>query len=114
LYLVIKTTIIRKRRELGIQKALGFTTLQLMNQIALSLSPSIILGAALGAAGAYVFFNPLMEAVMGGMGISQSTLLVPVSWVVVPSAVLVVLAYAISMLIAVRIRKISAYALVSE
>jgi len=33
LYLIVKTMIIRRRRELGIQKALGFTTLQLMNQI---------------------------------------------------------------------------------
>jgi len=114
LYLVIKTTIIRQRRELGIQKALGFTTFQLMNQIALSLSPSIVLGAAVGAIGAYILFNPLMEAVTGGMGIAQSNLLTPISWVVVPSVVLVALAYAVSMLIAWRIRKISAYALVSE
>ena len=114
LYLIIKTTIIRRKRELGIQKALGFTTFQLMNQVALGLSPSIILGAVLGTVGAYTLFNPLMDTVMGGMGIVQSNLLTPISWVVVPSIVLVLLAYVVSMLISFRIRKISAYALVSE
>ena len=116
LYLIIKTIIIRRRRELGIQKALGFTTLQLMNQIALSLTPSIVFGVALGAITAHIFFNSIFVTMSSsmGMGITQANLLTPISWVAVTSVALIMLAYAVSMLVAWRIRKISAYALVSE
>jgi len=113
LYLIIKTIIIRRKRELGIQKAIGFTTIQLMSQISLSLSPPIILGVIIGAIGGYIGFNPIFVAMVRGMGISQADMLVPVAWVVVVSVGLVALAYAVSMLIAGRIRKISAYGLVT-
>jgi len=114
LYLVIKTTIIRRRRELGIQKAIGFTTFQLMNQIAMGLSPSIIIGTVLGSAGGYLGFNAIFVALVRGMGIARADLPIPLAWVAVMCAALVVLAYTISLLTAWRIRKISAYTLVTE
>ena len=114
LYLVLKTTILRRRRELGIQKALGFTTLQLMNQIALSLTPTILFGVIIGALGGYFGFNSIFAALARGQGIVRVNLPSPLVWTILLSAALVLLAYAVSMLIAWRIRKISAYALVSE
>jgi len=66
LYLVLKTTILRRRQELGIQKALGFTTLQLMNQIALSLTPTILFGVVIGALGGYFGFNSIFAAIARG------------------------------------------------
>jgi len=114
LYLVIKTTIIRRRRELGIQKAIGFTTFQLMNQIAMGLSPSIIIGTVLGSAGGYLGFNAIFVALVRGMGIARADLPIPLAWVAVMCTALVVLAYTISLLTAWRIRKISAYALVTR
>lgn len=114
LYLVIKTSILRRRRELGIQKAVGFTTLQLMNQIALSLTPAILAGTVIGASGGYFGFNPIFVAVTQGMGISRTNMPSPLGWTVVMCVALIALSYAVSMLIAWRIRKISAYALVTE
>ena len=114
LYLVLKTTILRRRRDLGIQKALGFSTLQLMNQIALSLSPTILLGVAIGAMGGYFGFNLIFALLAQGAGIVRVDLPSPLVWTILLSVALVLLAYAVSMLIAWRIRKISAYALVSE
>jgi putative ABC transport system permease protein len=114
LFMVIKTTILRKRRDLGIQKALGFTTLQLMNQIALNITPSLIIGVIAGAIGAFIGFNPIFAAITGGMGIVRTNLPIPIDWTFIVCVGLILLAYAVSMLIAWRIRKISAYALVSE
>ena len=51
---------------------------------------------------------------MGGMGIVQVSLPVPLDQTIVTCAALTVLAYLVSMAIAWRIRKISAYTLVSE
>jgi len=114
LYMVIKAAILRKKRELGIQKALGFTTVQLMNQIALSLTPTILLGVIIGSIGGYFGFNPIVVALMRNMGIAQANMTIPLAWISVLCISLALLAYAVSMTIAWRVRKISAYALVTE
>jgi putative ABC transport system permease protein len=114
LYMIIKTTILRRRRELGIQKAIGFTTLQLMNQIAFNMLPVIVIGVAAGAVLGYIGFNPMMAATMAGMGVVRVDLPVSASQTTMVCIALITLAYIVSMLIAVRIRKISAYTLVTE
>ena len=112
LYVVIKTTILRRKRELGISKAVGYTTWQLMNQISLSLIPAIMLGVLVGAFAGYFGLNPMMGALMGGMGIVKVALPVPMDQTIMVCVALIILAYAASMLISRRIRKISAYSLV--
>lgn len=114
LYIIIKTTILRRRRELGIQKALGFTTLQLMNQTALNMTPIILVGAVIGAVAGYFGLNPMMALLLGGMGIVRTHMVTPLSQTVAVCAALIALAYIVSMSISWRIRKISAYSLVSE
>lgn len=114
LYMVIKTTVLRRRRELGIQKAVGFTTLQLMNQIALNMTPIILLGVAIGAVAGYFGFNPLFKAMLSGVGVAKSNLPVPLDQIIIICILLIILAYAVSMLIAWRIKKISAYTMISD
>ena len=114
LYMIIKTTILRRRRELGIQKAVGFTTFQLMNQTAFNMTPVVIVGVIIGAFAGYFGFSPAMGLTMKGFGIVQVDLPAPLGQIIVVCVALVLLAYAVSMLIAWRIRKISAYSLVSE
>jgi len=114
LYMVIKTLILRKKHELGIQKAVGFTTFQLMNQIALNMMPVIITGIILGFFAGYYGFNPIMKLSLTGFGIVQVDLPTPLNQIIFVCIALGVLAYLVSMLIAWRIRKISAYSLVSE
>ena len=48
LYLVIKTMIIKRKKEFGVMKAIGYSTIQLMNQISISFLPVIITGVAIG------------------------------------------------------------------
>ena len=114
LYMVIKTTILHKKRELGIQKAVGYTTFLLMNQIALNITPIIAAGAILGALAGYFGLNPIMAALMGGMGIVKVSLPAPIDQTIMVCFALIALAYFASMLIAWRIRRISAHSLVSE
>jgi putative ABC transport system permease protein len=114
LYLMLKTVILRRRRELGIQKALGFTTLQLMNQFALYFIPVMALGVAAGGLLGIFGFNSIFVALTRSMGIMTASLPAPVGPVIAMCIALIALSYALAMLIAARIRKISAYALVSE
>ncbi|MCL1872986.1 MAG: FtsX-like permease family protein [Clostridiales bacterium] len=114
LYLVIKAMILRRKQELGIQKAIGYTTLQLMIQTALNFTPVVILGVAIGGLCGHFGFNPLFTAIARSSGILETHMPSPTVWTIITCLALIALAYLVSMLIAWRIRKISPYTLVSE
>ena len=114
LYFVINSSIVRKRRELGIQKAIGFTTLQLMNQLSLGLLPPVMIGVIIGSLIGISETNTIMSVAQRSMGIMKANYIIMTSWIALFGVALVVVSYITSMLITYRIRKISAYALVSE
>jgi len=114
LYFVINATIVRKHRDLGIQKAIGYTTGNLMNQISLAFSLPILLGVAAGVALGVLLVDPLMSMGLRPMGVMQANLIVNMAWAVVAGVAIVVLSYVISIFVTWRIRKISAYRLVTE
>jgi putative ABC transport system permease protein len=49
LYFVVNSSITRQKRTLGIQKAIGFTTFQLMNQVSLSFLIPVAVGVFIGS-----------------------------------------------------------------
>ena len=114
LFLILKTVIIRRRREFGIQKAMGFTTFQLMNQISLGYIPVIALGVAAGGVVGILGFNNMFVALTKNLGIMSASMPSPAGMVVIMCVLLVLMAYICAMLISWRIRRISAYALVTE
>ena len=114
LYLVIGATIIRRHRDLGIQKAIGFTTGALMRQISLAFSMPVVLGTAIGVLVGVFYASPLLNIAMRPMGVLAANLLVSNAWMIVAGAAITVLAIGLSLLVTWRIRKISAYKLVTE
>jgi len=114
LYLVIGATIIRRHRDLGIQKAIGFTTGDLMRQISLAFSIPVVLGTAIGVLLGIFYASPLLNVAMRPMGVLAANLLVNNAWMAVAGAIITVLAIGLSLLVTWRIRKISAYKLVTE
>lgn len=114
LYFVISSTIVRRKRELGIKKAIGFTTIQLMNQISLSFIVPILIGTVIGSYLGAVGTNPMMSATMKGAGVMKTSFIVDPVWIVIFSIAILVFSYLLSLFISWRIRKISAYALVTE
>ncbi len=114
LYFVISSSVIRKKRELGIQKAIGFTTYQLMNQLSLSFTIPITIGAVIGTLLGALYTNPMMSLSMKSMGVMKAGFIVDPYWVISFGAATTLFSYLLSMLITWRIRKISAYALVTE
>jgi putative ABC transport system permease protein len=114
LYLVLKTSILRRRQEFGIQKAVGFTSVQLMNQIALSFTPAIISGVVLGCILGNLGFNSLFVALVQSMGIMTASMPPSYLFTTLLGIGIIIFSYFISLLIALRIRKISPYVLVTE
>lgn len=114
LYFMIGTTIVRSKRELGIKKAIGFTTGQLMNQIAITFVLPIILGVAIGGVLGALGTNPLMALMLNGAGIMKVSFIANPVWIFTFSVFVILLSYFLALLITFRIRKISAYELVTE
>ena len=114
IYFVIGASIIQRKRELGILKAIGHTTFQLMNQITAGFSIPIILGGVAGSLLGAFYTNTLLSFGMKGMGIMKVNFIVEPLWVMVFCAITIVFSYVLSLLVTWRIRKISAYALVTE
>lgn len=114
LYLVINSAIIRRKREIGIQKAIGFTTFQLMNEISLGFLPSVITGAVIGVILGITQTNTVMSNVQRSMGIMKAFYIITPGLIILFNIAVVIFSYLISMFITFRIRKITAYSLVSE
>lgn len=114
LYFILNSFIIRNKRQLGVQKAIGFTTLQLMNQISFSVMPVIIVGTIIGCVLGKIYCNPIMSFAQSSMGTSETNYIVLSSWVTAFCIAMIIISYIASMLITRGIRKISAYALVTE
>lgn len=114
LYFVLSSSVIRKKRELGIQKAIGYTTFQLMNQLAIGFTVPIILGAVSGSLLGAFYTNALMSVSMRGSGVMKAGFIVNPYWVAAFGGATIIFSYLLSLLITWRIRKISAYALVTE
>ncbi len=114
LYFILNSLVIKQKHELGIQKAIGFTTIQLMNQMTFGVMPSIIFGIIAGCIlGAYAT-NPIMSIAQNGMGIVKAHYIIRPDWVIVFGIAVAIISYASSMLITSKIHRISAYALVTE
>lgn len=114
LYFVINSSVTRRKRELGIQKALGFTTFQLMNQISLGFLPPVTVGVIIGSYLGVMQGNNIMSIAQRSMGIMKANYIILPAWITVFGAAIVLISYITSMLVTYRIKKISAYALVSE
>ncbi|MCR4558177.1 MAG: ABC transporter permease [Saccharofermentans sp.] len=112
--LLIKTIIIKSQKELGIKKALGFTSEQLRTELSLSLMPSIIFGISVGAIVGVLNANTFMTILLSAYGVSKSNMAddpwMFISVIIVGAIVSYIMVYALSR----RIKKISAYSLITE
>jgi putative ABC transport system permease protein len=114
LYLVVRTLLIRSRQDLGIQKAIGFTTFQLMNQIAGSFVPVAVLGSGIGGVIGCMTMNDCIGFLFRGVGIMKVNFTIPIPTVIIACVLICLLTYVISFIVSMRIKKISAYALIVE
>ena len=112
--LLVKTLIIKKQKEIGIKKALGFSSGQLRTELVLSMLPQIAIGSAAGAVLGLMGSNPTLASMLSVVGILKSNMDV-YSWMgVVAVMFAVIVSFAIIWIISGRIKKISAYSLITE
>lgn len=112
--LVVTTMLIQTHRELGVKKAMGYTTAELSRTTRWTYLPAIGLGAIAGAVAGAFATGPLLGLLLRNIGILQ--LEVSIDWLQVGGIIAVILGFAwfITWLSSRRIRRVSAYALVTE
>ena len=114
LYMIIKTMIGHRNQELGILKAVGYTTGQLVLQISYSLLPTILLGTVAGGILGQLYVDRVWLACFYSMGIRKLSLGIPILWSVGIVAFLAIFSLLVSILMAGRIKRISAIELIKE
>lgn len=107
LYLLVRTLLNTKKLDYGIQKALGFTTGQLVLQTALNFMPALVFSTALGLVLCSLVINPLTALFLNGIGIMKCTFTIPGGFIAAAGAGLVLLAFGIACLLSLKIRRIS-------
>ncbi|RYP96515.1 ABC transporter permease [Bifidobacterium pseudolongum subsp. globosum] len=113
LMMVIRSTIVRERHRFGILKALGYTSGQLMRQIAAMLMPATVIGAALGAAVASIA-QPVADALFATVGVMRSQFDHPALLPIAAALALTAVQGALALGFATPIRTISPYQLITE
>ena len=112
--LLLKTVFIKKEKEFGIKKAVGFTSTQLRYQLSLSLLPTVFLASVVGSALGYFLMNPLFTVILRGYGVMNADLIAKPQLIVLSVSVVTLLVFAFSYLMSGRMKKISAYKLIQE
>ncbi|MDN4494865.1 ABC transporter permease [Ureibacillus aquaedulcis] len=114
LYLVIKTMITKRRKEFGVLKAIGYSTIQLMTQISISFLPVVVIGVGIGGMLGLLFTNPMLSVLLSSAGVKRLDFIIHYPIIVMFCVGIILLAYIVSMLVSLRIKKISAYSLITE
>lgn len=114
LYLVIKTLILKRKKEFGILKGMGYTSFNLMTQITFSLLPVIAVGVMVGCLLGYFYSDTVFVILLSSLGIYNIELAVSLPQVLLLCVAIIVVAYMVSMFVARRIKKISVYGLIMD
>ena len=112
--LLLKAVFIRKEREFGIKKAIGFTSTQLRYQLSLSLVPTTICASVLGALLGHFLLNPLFTVILGGYGVKNADLLLEPLLIPLSAVSVTVMVFIFSFIMSGRMKKLSAYKLIQE
>jgi ABC-type lipoprotein release transport system permease subunit len=112
--LLLKTIFIKREKEFGIKKAVGFTSGQLRVQLALSLLPISIIGSVSGGVAACLTTNKLFDLIFSSYGVKNSDLLINPVVIPVTLVIVTLMVFVISFAMSGKMKKVSAYKLISE
>jgi putative ABC transport system permease protein len=114
LFMVVRTTLLKRRRDFGIMKATGYTTSQLMNQLTFSHIPVMLAGVTIGGVLGALCTNSILTVLLSGAGIHNVQFTIKLPMITMLCAALIVLAYAVSMTAAYRMKHITPHGLITE
>ncbi len=114
LFLIIRMKILRDKTNIGIFKATGFTTLQIMTHMSLSFTSVVFVGTIIGALLGGLYSNQFVALLLSSMGVSNVNFTMNYMYILYLIIGMTLLAFIVSNWVAFRIRRITAYNLLVE
>lgn len=114
LYIVIKSLLLKRRQELGIYKAMGYTSSQLIWQTVGSFLPVSVVAILMSSLAAIFYMPGIYQVIFEGLGVMKHGMEVSFGFLMIFAVIEIVLNLMISIILCMPIRKISAYALMKE
>lgn len=105
--LLVKSKIIRERKNLGLNKAFGFTTKQLISQTMMMNLPVITLGAVIGSVLSIFLMEPMVLLCLNFCGLKKLELVSNPLWIGITIVGILLIATLSAFLSSVKIRKIA-------
>lgn len=106
LIMIIKLKLLREKRHYAIYKALGYTTVDIMTQIAISMVILGAIGSLVGALVGAITTSPILSLFGGYIGAGHLDFVIPWGFTVAIIFGICALVYLVSMLCAISVRRI--------
>ncbi len=114
LVMLIKLKLLREKRDYAIYKALGYTTPNIMTQIAIAMVILGVVGSLFGSIIGALLTSPILSLAGNIIGIGKFAFIVPWGYIVAIIFAIPLLVYLVSMLCAVPVKKIAPATLLRE
>ena len=114
LFLVIRMKLNQEKINMGVEKALGFTTGQLMTRVIMNYVPIALVGAILGVIVSYFTFDSLTSACLAFCGIRGCDMEKSMLSMLITIAIITVTSLVASSIMSVRIRKVEPRQMIRE
>lgn len=114
IFLVVKMKIAKERRSVGVYKALGYTTKQIVWQNVMSFAPVISIGGMVGVIVGKLFVNNAFVVMLSVCGIKNASLIVAPALLAGIFITIVGLAFVVSIICSMGVRKIEPYKMITE
>lgn len=114
LYMISKSRIIEQKKQLGISKAIGFTTRQLVVENMVTITPVVLTGGLLGLVLTCLFANPFISLILSAIGFGRSDYPHNVLSYLLAVAFLAVDAIAVTLILSSKVRGIEPVKMIRE
>ena len=114
LYIVIKSLLVKRRQELGIYKAMGYTSSQLILQTTGSFIPVSMVAIVLSSFLAIFYMPAIYQVVFEALGVMKNSFEISYGFLMLFAVAQILVNIMISIILCMPIRKISAYEFIKE
>lgn len=114
LYIIIKSLIVRRKQELGIYKAMGYSNLQLIIQMAGSFLPVSFIAILSSALSGLLYLPAINQGIFQMIGAMKNNFEVSLTFLLLAAFLQILVNFVISICLSLPIKKISAYSLIKE
>ncbi len=114
LYIVIKSLLVKRKQELGVYKAMGYSNLQLIAQTVGSFMPVSVVAILLSSTAALFYTPYIYQFVFEAIGVVRNNMEISFGFLMIFALIQIIINLIISVILCMPVRKISAYSLIKE